>query len=274
MTMFDGKLFAIIEAYDKVRVENGGVSVKESQHGYVAVDREGHTIGFLDFHVCHGDEAIDELSDTVGYDSVFRTIEPLQKCVYVEELFVERPYRHMGIAKRLIEKLIEYHGHDQIVLRAFDDRGESAPSELAVMYEKFGFHRVLDTETDGIVMIRKPSLDEGCEDFECHAYDPPMTADEVKRRYGEKAFKRLFDDPIHRWRMETGIELIHREPTEREFRRILGNWKSMSDKQKAQSDRKSIELFGMDNLNHAKVLKKEYRSNRLFRGIERRGDTG
>ena len=272
--MFDSGLNSVMEAYEKVRADRPDVVVKPSSYGYVAVDSDDRTLGMLDFHVCYGDEAIDELSDSVGYDSGFRTIDPLHKCVYVEELFVERPYRHMGIAKRLIEKLIEYHGHDQIVLRAFDDRGESAPSELAVMYEKFGFHRVLDTETDGIVMIRKPSLDEGCEDFECHAYDPPMTADEVKRRYGEKAFKRLFDDPIHRWRMENGIELIHREPTEREFRRILGNWKSMGDKQKAQSDRKSIELFGMDNLNHAKVLKKEYRSNRLFRGIERRGDNG
>lgn len=241
--MFDSGLNSVMEAYEKVRADRPDVVVKPSSYGYVAVDSEDKTLGMLDFHVCYGDEAVDELSDTVGYDRCFRTIDPLRKCVYVEELFVERPYRHMGIAKRLLEKLIESHGQDQIVLRAFDDRGESAPSELAGMYEKFGFRMVLDTGDDGIVMVRKPTIDEGFDGFDRYDYDPPMSKEEVKRQYGEKAFKRLFDDPVHRWRMETGIELIHREPTEREFRRILGNWNLMDDKQKAQSDRKSLENF-------------------------------
>lgn len=36
------------------------------------------------------------------------------------------------------------------------------------------------------------------------------------------------NDPVHKWRAESGIELIHKEPTKKEFDRIFKNWQLMS----------------------------------------------
>lgn len=51
-------------------------------------------------------------------------------------------------------------------------------------------------------------------------YDPPYSAKQVKDIYGDEIFKRLQKDPAHKWRMDTGIELIHLEPTFKELLRI------------------------------------------------------
>ena len=64
----------------------------------------------------------------------------------------------------------------------------------------------------------------------------------------------LRKDPVHRWRAETGIELIHEEPTLAEFQRIRHNWELMTPRQKAISDAKSKELFGVDNRTHYNML--------------------
>ena len=48
-------------------------------------------------------------------------------------------------------------------------------------------------------------------------YDPPYTLDQIKANYPENIYVKLANDPIHRWRAETGIELIHKEPTEEEL---------------------------------------------------------
>ena len=92
-------------------------------------------------------------------------------------------------------------------------------------------------------------------------YDPPYTAEEVKRVYGTKVYKELRKDPAHKYRMDTGIELIHREPTKEELERIWKNWNLMSDDQKMKSDKKSIELFGKTNQDHYKELINSYTVN-------------
>lgn len=89
-------------------------------------------------------------------------------------------------------------------------------------------------------------------------YTPPYSKEEVIEYYGQETFDKLFSDPAHRWRMESGIELIHKEPTYDEFERIWDNWNEMSDDQKKRSDEKSIELFGCTNTDHALQLEKEY----------------
>jgi hypothetical protein len=66
-------------------------------------------------------------------------------------------------------------------------------------------------------------------------------------------------DPTHRWRADTGIELVHEEPSWDEFQRIVQNWKRMSPYQKVVSDAKSIELFGCDNMVNAKQLEAKMR---------------
>ena len=85
-------------------------------------------------------------------------------------------------------------------------------------------------------------------------FDPPYNAQQIKDNYGEEIYKKLSKDPAHSWRMKTGLELIHREPSVEELRRIWANWQLMSPEQKAKSDEKSIELFGKTNAEHYKEL--------------------
>ena len=90
-------------------------------------------------------------------------------------------------------------------------------------------------------------------------YDPPYSAKEVKEKYGEELFKRLSNDPAHKFRMDTGIELIHKEPTLQELVRIGENWCLMNKDMKIISDKKSIELYGMSNEDHYRILINEYK---------------
>ena len=87
-------------------------------------------------------------------------------------------------------------------------------------------------------------------------YKRPWTIREIKRKVPSKAAS-LLSDPVHLWRAETGIELIHNEPTTEEQKRIWKNWMSMSDKQKEKSDKKSKALFGMYNCSHHKMIMKQ-----------------
>lgn len=89
-------------------------------------------------------------------------------------------------------------------------------------------------------------------------YDPPMTEQQIIAKYGLGTAAKLMLDPVHKWRAFTGIELIHREPTKAELERIMKNWKLMSLADKQKSDAKSIELFGVDNETHYKILLKSY----------------
>lgn len=89
-------------------------------------------------------------------------------------------------------------------------------------------------------------------------YDPPYTLQQIKDHYDDATYKKLASDPIHRWRAETGIELIHHEPSYEELQRIWKNWQLMSDKEKIMSDQKSIELFGVDNETHFYQLQDQY----------------
>lgn len=68
----------------------------------------------------------------------------------------------------------------------------------------------------------------------------------------------LKKDPVHSWRADTGIELIHKEPTLEELQRIRGNWRSMDRERRKLSDQKSKEIFGVGNKRHYKDLVREY----------------
>ena len=80
-------------------------------------------------------------------------------------------------------------------------------------------------------------------------YQRPYTLEEIKNNYPDKA-KILLKDPAHLWRAETGIELIHKEPTREEQERIWENWNEMTDEMKKKSDKKSVEMFSKDNAAH------------------------
>ena len=89
-------------------------------------------------------------------------------------------------------------------------------------------------------------------------YDPPLTLDQIKKNYSEKYYNSLSNDPIHRWRAENGIELIHKEPTQDEFERIVKNWNLMDDEMKKKSDEFSLKNFGAKNMDRVDLLRKEY----------------
>ena len=79
-------------------------------------------------------------------------------------------------------------------------------------------------------------------------YEPPYNAEQMRQAgYSEEVIKKLEADPVHKWRMDTGIELIHREPSKTELKRIWSNWNQMTADQKKKSDAKCKELFGCDN---------------------------
>ena len=79
-------------------------------------------------------------------------------------------------------------------------------------------------------------------------YIPPYTPKQMKEyEYPDDVIEALMKDPVHSWRAETGIELIHKEPDVWEQFRIYRNWMLMTDDQKSRSDEKAKELFGIDN---------------------------
>lgn len=96
-------------------------------------------------------------------------------------------------------------------------------------------------------------ITEADENYGSSEYDPPMSYDELPEK--------LKKDPVHSWRAKTGIELVHREPTYEEFQRIWNNWQLMSDEMKARSDKKSMELFGVNNQTHYEQLLSEYEAD-------------
>lgn len=104
-------------------------------------------------------------------------------------------------------------------------------------------------------------------------YDPPYSAKQVREVYGECIYKRLRKDPAHKYRMDTGIELIHKEPSLKELYRIYDNWKLMSNEQKEASDKKCIELFGMNNEEHFRNLIPLYYADReMSDNVIRKGE--
>lgn len=96
-------------------------------------------------------------------------------------------------------------------------------------------------------------------------YERPWTMAEIEMNLGPVVAKRLSQDPVHCWRAKTGIELIHREPSEEELDRIWANWKLMDDEMKEISDMKSFMFFGCSNREHYRRLKARSRTVRETR---------
>ena len=84
-------------------------------------------------------------------------------------------------------------------------------------------------------------------------YEPPYSIEIIKEKY-----PKLLKDPVHVWRAKTGIELIHKEPTYDEQKRIFYNWLAMSDKDKQISDKKCKEFFNTTNMNFHNYIMENY----------------
>lgn len=81
----------------------------------------------------------------------------------------------------------------------------------------------------------------------------------------------LLQDPVHLWRAESGIELVHREPDVYEMIRVWRNWLLMTDEQKAESDKKSKEFFNVTNDENFRYLLSSSKSKRIY-GYPKNGD--
>lgn len=91
-------------------------------------------------------------------------------------------------------------------------------------------------------------------------YQRPYTIEEIRNNYPDKA-EALINDPVHLWRANSGIELIHQEPTLEEQERIWKNWNEMTQEMKEESDRKCREFFGKSNSDHNIDIMNEWRAD-------------
>lgn len=99
-------------------------------------------------------------------------------------------------------------------------------------------------------------------------YEPPWGVEELREHgYSEEKIKELAKDPVHEWRMQTGIELIHIEPTRTELMRIWSNWQLMSKEQKEISEKKCKELFGCTNKELYNYLLPQYKVEAPGKGV-------
>lgn len=94
--------------------------------------------------------------------------------------------------------------------------------------------------------------------FRDTVYDPPYSAEQIVQNYGPDVAERLLSDPVHRWRAEQGIELIHREPSLEELQRIYNNWLRMPYSLQRISDDQSMQLFNRTNMQNYDYLRNLY----------------
>ena len=156
-----------------------------------------------------------------------------------------------GNGKKLLDKIIDYYSKtDRKYLVWFADPNGG---EKLKNYYRTNFPDAEETEeknewwqTSKFTLKLKES------------YERPYTLDTIKQKYGDEVYRKLRDDPVHRFRAETGIEVIHKEPTRDEFERIVKNWDLMTPEQKKQSDEFSMKQFGKNNTNRIDSIRKEY----------------
>lgn len=156
-----------------------------------------------------------------------------------------------GNGKKLLDKIIDYYSKtDRKYLVWFAD--PNGGEKLKNYYRK-NWPEAKETEeknewwqTSKFTLKLKES------------YEPPYSLDTIKQKYGDEVYRKLRDDPVHRFRAETGIEVIHKEPTCDEFERIVKNWDLMTPEQKKQSDEFSMKMFGLNNHDRIDNIRKSY----------------
>jgi ADP-ribose pyrophosphatase YjhB (NUDIX family) len=122
-----------------------------------------------------------------------------------------------------------------------------------------GYHRVtkaflIGKEKIKAFVVQEEQMDAAAIDLSSgEEYVPPADIESLRENY-----PKLIECPIHIWRANTGIELLHKEPDLKEFMRTLKNWEKMDDEMKEKSDKESIRLFGKDNLSRVSDILKEY----------------
>jgi hypothetical protein len=164
-----------------------------------------------------------------------------------------------------ISKIIDAYKNDHIRMEPFKFFTNKGPYYLCMIYdggeELFMTRNVKELE-DGLKRLMDFKLEETQEIAE--KYERPWSYDDVVNHRGPEIADKLKNDAVHSWRMETGIELIHKEPTPNEFLRICKNWNAMSDDQKKKSDEASLRYLGITNAQNMKDLYAYYQTKYLF----------
>lgn len=92
---------------------------------------------------------------------------------------------------------------------------------------------------------------------ESSKYDRPYSADEIKKNYGIDVYDKLVQDPIHKYRMDSGIELVHKvSSNESLIEEEIENEFSPTSFVKRSS------LPAKNQKNHARYLRKKAHSNK------------
>jgi len=181
-----------------------------------------------------------------------------------------KEYTIKNTFKRIVSKKnIEFEGKIKVFRKYFSNK-ENALSEMAsvaglanpttlmkpTIRNKYTPMNDWDEyfEEEESLLIVNESSNNNCDS----RYERPYSYEEIVKNYGKETADRLMRDPAHKWRAETGIELIHKEPSLEELNRIWKNWNYMSDDMKNKSDDKCKELFNHKNKEYYKILLKEY----------------
>lgn len=179
--------------------------------------------------------------------------------------------KYLGIGNFMIIPRYQSSGHGTKVIKDFIDRYKDTYDEIYCYVEKENtkaiqfYKRIADVNTKNLTkygyyvcLYRKGGSSTNESYIEESKYDRPYSADEVKKNYGVDVYNKLIQDPVHKYRMDSGIELIHKEPSKDELERIWKNWNRMTTTQKRESDKKSMELFGKTNKDHYDELISSY----------------
>ena len=186
--------------------------------------------------------------------------------------------KYLGIGNFMIIPRYQSSGHGTKIIKDLIDRYKDTYDEIYCYVEKENtkaiqfYKRIADVNTKNLtkygyyVCLYRKGASSTNESYieESSKYDRPYSADEIKKKYGIDVYDKLVQDPVHKYRMDSGIELIHKEPSKDELERIWKNWNRMTTSQKRESDKKSIELFGKTNKDHYNELISSYDESYLL----------
>lgn len=183
------------------------------------------------------------------------------KAIGIGDLEIYPEYRNKGYGTRTIKDIISKYKNTADLIYCFVDKDNTDAIRL---YKRLGTvsDKSNTSQKVGEYEWRNPNGQYYVEFYNRNKsltkenYERPWSLEEIKMYVPDK-YEELSKCPIHRWRAESGIELIHKEPTRDELDRIWKNWNLMPKEMQNISDKKSIELFGITNAENYKKLTAE-----------------
>lgn len=229
---------SIISRYKKIELNNKSVLKYKEQAKYLChfrTENEGNYKGYI------------WLDD----DSVVGACSVDMNRKYIQAIEISDKYKGLGLSYDILRECVRLGARELSVSKTNDIAKH--------VYNNSGFK--ITSSTDSMDIMR---LDESVILIEAKkpAYSRPYDRKEILDNYGKEVYDKLMKDPAHIFRADTGIELIHKEPSLEELKRIKRNWDMMSDSNKMKSDEMSRKLFGKDNETYYVELLSLYESSK------------